>query len=151
MYQILKLIQTPIFWLGIILFIIVYPMLISIYVFFPLFIGTISYFFIEGIERQKPTFVAVAAFYLIHLEANLSLPLFLAIISALLFYLFIYPSLLHFKRCIMCKAVLSVLILDLNYFILLFLYDFIFQTESLSLNIILLYSLVVDLLLVMIL
>ena len=93
----------------------------------------------------------IAIIYIINLEVNLSLPLFLIIIATLIFYVTIYPYFIHFKKCTVCKALLSVFFIDLIYLGCIFSYDFIFQTQSIVLDKILLYSLIVDMLVVVIL
>jgi hypothetical protein len=139
------------FWFFAGIFIFFYPMLISIYVFLPLLIGAMGYMLIQGLEEERTPFVVIAIVYMVNLEVNLSLPLFLTVISSLLFYLLLYPSLKHFRRCLICRALLSVIFLDLIYLGCLFTYDFIFQTQSIILDEILLYSLIVDMLVVVIL
>jgi len=135
----------------ILFFILFYPMLISIYVFLPLFIGAMSYTLLQGLENKNPLYIFIAIIYLVNLEINLSLPLFLSVITALLFYITLYPSLLHFRRCKVCKPLLSVLILDVFYLAILFAFDFIFQIASVTFDSILLYSFVIDLLVVVLL
>lgn len=143
--------HKPLIWISIGLFVFFYPMLISIYVFLPLFIGAMSYMFVLGLEKEKTAYVLISIFFMMNIEVNLSLPTFLIIISALLFYVLIYPYLRHFRKCKVCRPILSVLLLDLLYLACLFSYDFVFQTQSIVLDKILLYSLVVDMLIVMIL
>ncbi len=143
--------RTPIFWIFMTVFILFYPMLISIYVFLPLLIGAMGYMLVEGIESENPYYIVVAIIYIFNLEVNLSLPMFLIFITSLLFYILIYPSLLHFRHCHICRPLLSVVFLDIIYLGSLFFYDFIFQMETIVLDKILLYSLIVDMLLVMIL
>ena len=138
-------------WLSVLLFIVFYPMLISIYVFLPLLIGVMGYVFIQGIEKGKTRYIFVAIIYFINLEVNLSLPFFLIFISSLLVYVLFYHSLLYFHKCRICRPVLSVLLIDAVYLGSLLSYDFIFQTNSIVLDNILLYSLIVDLLIVVIL
>ena len=128
-----------------------YPMLISIYVFLPLMVGAVGYMMVQGLERDSSSLILLAFLYMLNLEVNLSLPIFLITISTLLFYVTIYPSLKHFRKCKLCKPLLSVLLLDLLYLGCLFFYDFIFQTQSIVLDDILLYSLIVDMLVVVIL
>jgi len=128
-----------------------YPMLISIYVFLPLFIGAMSYALIEGLEKRKTGYLFFAIIFLINLEVNLSLPLFLTIISAFVFYITLYPSLKQFRHCYVCKRFLSVLLLDILYLLALFFFDFVFETQSIVLDEILLYSLLVDIMIVMLL
>jgi hypothetical protein len=146
-----KSIQLPLIWISVLLFIIFYPMLISIYVFLPLLIGIMGYILIQGIEKGKLSYIMLSILYLINLEVNLSLPFFLTIISTLLVYILFYHYLTHFQRCRICKPILSILLLDAVYLGLLLAYDFIFQSHSIVLDNILLYSLVVDLLVVVIL
>jgi len=126
-------------------------MLISIYVFLPLLIGVMGYILIQGIEKGKTRYIFVAIIYFINLEVNLSLPFFLIFISSLLVYVLFYHSLLYFRKCRICRPVLSVLLIDAVYLGSLLSYDFIFQANSIVLDNILLYSLIVDLLIVVIL
>lgn len=143
--------SKPFLLLFILLFVIFYPMLISIYVFLPLFIGAMSYVLIQGIEKGSLGAILIAMMYMINLEVNLSLPLFFILIVTLLFYVGIYPFLTHFRKCRICTPLLSVILLDLLYLGSLFAFDFIFQTQSIVLDTILLYSLIVDMLIVVIL
>jgi len=151
MSQATKVEHKTLFLIAVIFFILFYPMLISIYVFLPLFIGAMSYILVIGLDKEKSLSLPIAIIYLINLEVNLSLPLFLTIISSFLFYVTIYPSLRHFRKCKICKPLLSVVILDFFYLGALFMFDFIFQTQSIVLDNILLYSLVVDMLIVVLL
>lgn len=139
------------FWLFASICIFFYPMLISIYVFLPLLIGAMGYMLVQGLEREKSPFILLAIVYMLNLEVNLSLPIFLTIISTLLFYVLVYPTLKHFRKCQICRPLLSVLFLDIMYLGCLFSYDFIFQTQSIILDEILLYTLIVDMLVVVIL
>jgi hypothetical protein len=139
------------FLIGVLLFVIFYPMLISIYVFLPLFIGSMSYILILGIEKEKTSYIIFSSLYLINLEVNLSLPLFLTIISSFIFYVTLFLYLQHFRQCKLCKPLISVVILDLFYLGALFAFDFIFQVQSIELDIILLYTLIVDMLIVVLL
>lgn len=151
MAQATKVEHKTLFWIAVVLFILFYPMLISIYVFLPLFIGAMSYILVLGLDKEKSLSLPIAIIYLINLEVNLSLPLFLTIISSFLFYVTLYPSLRHFRKCKVCKPLLSVVLLDVFYLGALFMFDFIFQTQSIVLDNILLYSLVVDMLVVVLL
>ena len=143
-----RFIQLSLLWALIIAFIIFYPMLISIYVFLPLLIGVMGYLFMRGIEENKLSYLFVSMLYFINLEVNLSLPFFLTFISALLVYLLFYRHLNYFRKCAICRPILSVILVDLLYLGLLLSYDFVFQTHSIVLDNILLYSLVIDLLVV---
>ena len=151
MNRLYKTIYLPLVWLSVILFILFYPMLISVYVFLPLLIGVMGYILIQGIEKGKTYYILIAILYFINLEVNLSLPFFLTIISSLLVYVLFYHYLIHFRKCRICTPILSVMILDALYLGFLLSYDFIFQTTTIVLDNILLYSLIVDLLVVVIL
>jgi len=151
MDQVIKTQPNLLFWIFAVSFIFFYPMLISIYVFLPLLVGAMGYMLVQGLEKGRPPFILLAIIYMINLEVNLSLPLFLIIISTLLFYVIFYPYFKHFRKCRICRPLLSVVVLDLMYLGCLFTYDFIFQTQSIVLDEILLYSLIVDMLVVVIL
>ncbi|MEA2049013.1 MAG: hypothetical protein U9O64_11290 [Campylobacterota bacterium] len=110
-----------------------------------------AYVLIQGIEKGNIAAVLIAIVYMINLEVNLSLPIFFILIVTLLFYVLIYPSFMHFRRCRVCKPLLSVVFLDFCYLGSIFAYDFIFQTQSIFLDTILLYSLIVDMLVAVIL
>ncbi|WP_456458077.1 hypothetical protein [Nitratifractor sp.] len=133
------------FWtLGILLFILVYPMLISIYVTLPLFIGYAGYLIVQGIEGRGWRYVLLPLLYLLNLEINLSLPLLATLFAVLIYDLLLYPSVLFLKRCRPCVALISVVAIDLIYFAFLLGYDFIFSTVSIEVNSLLLYSLAMD-------
>jgi hypothetical protein len=151
MHSFFNSIYRPFVWIVILLFIIIYPMLISVYVFLPLFIGIMGYFFIRGIAEAKVQYLFVPIVYVTNLEVNLSLPLFLMIISFLLVYMLFYQNLTYFRRCQICKPILSVILIDVFYLGMLLAYDFVFQTSSVVLDNLLLYSLIVDMLVVVIL
>ncbi len=135
-------------WVIVVAFIIFYPMLISIYVFLPLMIGFMGYVLVLGIDRPRISYVIVALVYLINLDVNLSLPLFLSILAVILFYITIYPHLDILKKCKVCVPLLSVIFIDLIYFIMLLGYDILFGESSIVIDQLLLYSLVVDVLMV---
>ncbi len=151
MVRLNKILYFSLVWSFIILFIVFYPMLISIYVFLPLLIGVMGYILMQGIEKGKMHYVFIAIVYFTNLEVNLSLPFFLIFTSSLLVYILFYHSLLYFRECMICRPVSSVLLIDAVYLGSLLAYDFIFQTNSVVLDIILLYSLIIDLLIVVIL
>ncbi len=143
--------HTPLVWLVILLFIVFYPMLISIYVFLPLLIGVMGYILILGIDKKKTHYILLSTIYFINLEVNLSLPFFLTLISSMFIYLLSYSTLSYLNKCKICRPLLSVLLIDAFYLGSILSYDFIFQTSSIVLDNILLYSLIVDLLVVVIL
>jgi len=146
-----KTIQRMLLWALLIAFIIFYPMLISIYVFLPLLVGVMGYLFMKGLETNRISYIAISLIYFLNLEANLALPFFLILIASLLVYTLFYSHLNYFRKCRICRPLLSVILIDLVYLGLLLSYDFIFQTSSIVLDNILAYSMVVDLLVVVLL
>jgi len=146
-----KLLHRPFIWIIVLLFILFYPMLISIYVFLPLLIGIMGYIMILGIEQGKLHYILISTIYFINLEVNLSLPFFLTIIMVLLVYVLFYHHMKHFRNCYVCRPILLVILIDIFYLGALLVYDFIFQGTSIVLDNILLYSLIVDILVVVIL
>ena len=141
-------IKLPLIWVLILSFIVFYPMLISIYVFLPLLIGVMGYLFMRGVEGNKLSYIFVSLVYFINLEVNLSLPFFLMLIASMLVYVLFFRHLNYFRKCAICRPLLSVILVDFVYLGLLLSYDFIFQTNSIVVDNILAYSLVIDLLVV---
>ncbi len=148
MISLSKVLQITLIWVLLIAFVVFYPMLISIYVFLPLFVGVMGYLFMRGVELNKVSYMLVALAYFINLEANLALPFFLTLIATLFVYVVFYPYLDAFRKCSFCRPVLSVILVDLVYLGFLLTYDFIFQTSSIVLDNILIYSFIVDILVV---
>ncbi len=134
------------FLLGIflILFVILYPMLISIYVFLPLFIGFAGWSLLRGIDGAGLGYILIPLIYLINLEINLSLPLMMVVFATLLYYLTLYEHVLVFKKCRVCVAVLSVVLIDLYYLGSLVMYDLLMDTSSIVIDKLLWYSLFAD-------
>jgi len=142
----MKFLMKVLFGALIIAFVLFYPMLISFYVFLPLLVGVMGYIFIEGIDKGKWVYIFLSLIYFINLEVNLSLPFFLILISVLIVYMLFYGTLTHLKKCKICTPLITVFLIDVVYLGILLAYDFIFGTNSIVLDTILLYSLVVDLL-----
>jgi len=130
-----------IFWLAVV---IIYPMLISIYVNLPLFIGFAGLIFILGLEEENITYIIVSFLYMLNFEINLSLPLLLLPISVIIFYYFVKIKLNILKLCKVCIYILTVILIDFIYFILLAGYDFIAEQSSVNYTSILIISLVYD-------
>jgi hypothetical protein len=151
MLEIQNILIKTILWLLAIVFIIFYPMLISIYVFLPLMIGVMGYILTQGIERNKLDYVIVAGIYLINLDLNLSLPIFLSIVASMIVYVMIDKSFLAKTKCKLCKTLISVVLIDFVYLGVLLGYDFIFQTQSVVLDELLVYSLIIDMIVAVIL
>ncbi len=133
-----------IFGAFLIVLVVLYPMLISIYVFLPLFVGFAGWMIVRGIEGAGALYVVVPLVYLINLEINLSLPLLMVLFATLLYYLTLYEKVLVLKRCRYCVAVLSVLLIDAYYIGALLVYDLLMDTSCVVIDKLLWYSLVAD-------
>ncbi len=129
------------------LFVILYPMLISVYVFFPLLIGFMGLMIIRGIEGRGYAYVLFPLVYLINLEINLSLPLLLSFFAILLYYLTLYNRVLYLKRCKMCVSILSAALIDVYYVGVLTGYDLLMDTSSIVFDSLLWYSFIFDMVL----
>ena len=138
-------------WALVAAFVVLYPITISMMVYLPLFIGFAGYMILWGIDGHGVRYIWFPLIYLINLEANLSLPMFLSLLAVLLYYLTLYEKIRYLKRCSVCVGLLSVIAIDLYYFVILLSYDFVFDTSSIFVNSLLLYSLVFDLIFVVLL
>ena len=135
--------------LGLLLtvFVILYPMLISIYVFLPLFIGYAGWLLVRGIEGEGVGYILIPLVYLVNLEINLSLPLMLVVIAVLLYYLTLYERVRVLRKCRVCVAVISVISIDVYYLGILMMYDLLMDTSSIAVDSLLWYSLLADIVL----
>jgi hypothetical protein len=114
-------------------------------------IGVMGYVLIQGLEENRVMKILVPIIYFINLDLNLSLPIFLSIISIFMIYIIVQNSFLAKTKCYLCKSIFIVIMVDVSYLLFLIGYDFIFQTQSVILDELLIYSLIVDLILAMIL
>ena len=128
-------------------FVILYPMLISIYVFLPLFIGYAGWLLVRGIEGEGVGYILIPLVYLVNLEINLSLPLMLVVIAVLLYYLTLYERVRVLRKCRVCVAVISVISIDVYYLGILMMYDLLMDTSSIAVDSLLWYSLLADIVL----
>ena len=129
------------FWLAVV---IIYPMLISIYVNLPLFVGFAGLILVLGLEEENFTYIIFSFLYMLNLEINLSLPLLLLPISTMLFYYFVKEKLDILKLCRICIYITTVILIDFIYFFLLAGYDFITEQSSVNYDIALLFSFIYD-------
>ena|GEM_PF-1101070 len=142
-------IKETLFWIFVVGIVILYPLLISIYVTLPLFIGLSGYVFVRALEKEiEFKYLILSLIYIFELEIALSLPTFLIILSVLIFDLWLYPLKIYIKRCKICVYFLSVLLIDIIYLLLILAYDFIFSTSTIGVDSFLYYSLAFDLIMV---
>ncbi len=101
-----------------------------------------GYILVRAIEREiELKYFSLSLLYIFVLEIALSLPVFLIVLAVLLFDTLFYPARVYIKRCKLCVALFSVILIDAIYFVLILIYDFIFSTNTIEINSILYYSL----------
>ena len=130
---------------GLILFIIIYPLFVSMYTMLPPLIGLVGYVLIINIEKEK-VYAFAPLVYLLNLDLNLSLPLLLSIFMIIFIYFFIYTPLKRLVRCKVCLLFAVIIIIDFLYYISLFIYDFLFNTTTVLADMLLIYYIVIDIL-----
>ncbi len=128
---------------GLVLFVIVYPLFVSMYIMLPPLIGLAGYMLIINLEKEK-TYIFAPLFFLLNLDLNSSLPLFLSIFIITLVYMFVYTPLKRLVRCKICLLFALIVIIDFLYYLSLFIYDFIFNTTTILADMLLVYYIVVD-------
>ncbi len=116
-------------WVVILFFVIIYPMLVSIYPLFPPLFGIAGLVIIYNINKNI-IYTISTMLYLIHLDLNLSLPFMLSIFSILLINTFIYPTAKLMIRCRVCLGLFLIILVDIFYYISLFIYDFILNSTT---------------------
>jgi len=129
------------FWIALV---IIYPMLISIYVTLPLFVGFAGLMLVLGIDEENYSYITLSLIYMINLEINLSLPILLLPISTLLFFYFIKDKLVFLKLCKVCVYITTVILINGIYFLLLASYDFLTGYSSINYDSFLIFSIIYD-------
>ncbi len=129
------------FWIAVV---IIYPMLISIYVTLPLFVGFVGLMLVIGVDEDKYLYIILSLIYMLNLEINLSLPILLLPISVFIFYIYFKDRLDFLKLCRVCVYIATVVLINLIYFFLLFIFDSITGQSSVNYDSFLLFSVVYD-------
>ena len=129
--------------LGLLLVIVGYPFLVSIYTMLPPLIGLAGYIIIVNIDRNK-IYALSGMIYLLNLELNLTLPILLSIFVVVMIYIFLYYRLKLLIRCQVCFMFSMIVIVDTLYYLTLFLYDAMFQTTTVVGDMMLVYYIIVD-------
>ena len=127
------------------LFVLFYPFLVSMYPMLPPLIGLVGYIIIYNLDKN-PIYALSGFFYLLNLELNSSLPLFLTTFIIIMIYIFLYSGLKLLIRCHVCLLFALMILIDFSYYMGLFLYDFVFNTSSVLGDVLLVYYIVIDIL-----
>jgi hypothetical protein len=130
-------------WIFIIFFVLFYPMLVSMYPLLPPLVGLVGVAIIYNLEKDvlKTLYGMV---YLINLDLNLGLPFMLSIFSILIIKTFVYPNAKLVIRCKSCLLVFLIFLVDVFYYTNLFIYDFVFDTQTIIANSILWFYILID-------
>ena len=131
--------------LFLVIFVLFYPMLVSMYTILPPLIGLAGYIFIVNIEKRKIYSVSTF-FYLLNLDLNLTLPPFFSIAITILILMFIYEPLKLLVRCRVCLLFALIVLIDFVYYTSLFIYDFIFNASTIVGDMLLVYYIAIDIL-----
>jgi hypothetical protein len=131
---------------GLVVFIAIYPLFVSMYTMLPPFIGLAGYVLIINLEKEK-TYIFAPLLFLLNLDLNLSLPLFLSMFVIIFVYMFIYTPLKRLVRCKVCLLFILIVIIDFLYYLSLFIYDFMFNSMTVLADMLLVYYIVIDILL----
>ncbi|KIM13255.1 MAG: hypothetical protein KU38_00930 [Sulfurovum sp. FS08-3] len=129
-------------------FIVLYPIIASIYAFSPPLLGIAAFVLIDSIEKGERESLFMVLVYMLNIDVNFSMPMFLSIFSTLLIYTLIFPKLSVFNHCKLCVALIVVAIFNLLYLEMILLYSYIFQEFILDLDGLLFAYFVFDLLMV---
>lgn len=123
--------------------VVVYPILVSIYTMLPPLIGLVGYIVIVNMDKNR-LYALSGMFYLLNLDLNLTLPMLLSIFVIVLIYMLLYHKLKLLIRCRVCLLFVVIVLIDLLYYLSLFLYDFMFNTSTVIGDMLLVYYIVVD-------
>lgn len=123
--------------------VIIYPMMVSMYSMLPPLIGLAGYIIITNVNKQR-IYALSAMLYLMHLDLNLTLPIFLSIFIIVMVYLFLYSNLKLLIRCRVCLLFALIVMIDLFYYLSLFIYDFVFNSSTVINDMLLAYYIAID-------
>lgn len=127
------------------LIVLLYPILVSIYSMLPPLIGLAGYIVITNVDKNR--FYALSGMvYLVNLELNLTLPMLLSIFVVVMIYIFLYSHLKLLIRCRVCMVFVLMVLIDLIYYLTLFLYDIMFNTSTVVGDMLLVYYIAIDIL-----
>ncbi len=130
-------------WIFILFFVMIYPMLKSMYPILPPLFGIAGLVIIYNIKKNI-IYTLSTMVYLVHLDLNLGLPFMLSIFSILIINTFIYPSLKLLIRCKVCLSVLLIVLIDLFYYINLFIYDLVLDASTIIVDSMLSFYIFID-------
>jgi len=133
-------------WAVIIFVVFFYPLLVSIYIILPPLIGIAGLAIIYYFEKNW-IYAMAGILYLLNIDLNLGLPIFLSSFSIILIYYLIYPTARLVVRCKTCLLLFLIILIDTFYYMNLFIYDFIFSSSTIKGDLTLIFYIMMDILL----
>ena len=133
-------------WAVIIFIVLFYPLLVSIYTVFPPLVGIAGLVIIYYFEKNW-IYAMAGILYLLNIDLNLGLPIFLSSFSIILIYYLIYPTTRLMVRCKTCLSLFLIVLIDAFYYMNLFIYDFIFSSSTIKGDLTLIFYIMMDILL----
>ncbi len=124
-------------------FIFFYPMIISVHMGWPPLLGFAGYM-LSKYQNQRAYFILIIL-YLVHVDLNLSLPLFLSLLTIFLVQFIVFTQMHQLLMNKYYLPILFVLLIDIFYYGVLWIYDFVFNTTSITYNYWLIYYVAIDL------
>jgi len=129
-------------------FILLYPVIASIYAFSPPLLGIAAFILIDALEKEDYEHILMALIYMLNIDVNFSMPMFLSIFSMLLIYTIVYPKLTPIHKCRICVGVIVVIVFNLLYLEMVLLYSYIFKEEIFEMGALLIAYFIFDLMMV---
>jgi len=130
-------------------FVLLYPAIASIYAFSPPLLGIAAFILIDALEKDDYEFTLLAIVYMLNIDVNFSLPMFLSIFSMLVIYTIVYPKLNPLYHCKICVASIIVILFNLLYLEMILLYSYVFKEFIFDVDALLIAYFIFDLMMVL--
>lgn len=130
--------------LFIILAVIFYTSLVSIFPLFPPFFGVIYILFFDSIDNKRYIDATLSLFFTLFLESIFNLPLFFTIVNYFFIYFFIETKFKYYFGLYRYFDLLRVLIVDIVLFLAILAYEWITEIDIIKKSAILVYYLIAD-------
>lgn len=134
-----------------VLFVFFYPIFASYYYYLPPFTAIAAILAIRGYEKQNKFLLYASLAYLFNIEINFSIPLFSTFIVLVFYYFIVLPKLRYYTTCKICLRLLTVAVYNLMLVAFLLSYDYLFFTNSIAMDLKLVYNIMFELMAVLVL
>jgi len=130
--------------LSIVLAVIFYVPLVSIFPLFPPFFGVVYLLFFDSIDNKRYIDAILSIFFTLFLESIFNLPLFFTLICYLFVYFFIETKFKYYFGLYRYFDILRVLVVDMALFLGILIYETITEIDIIKKSAILIYYLIID-------